>query len=84
MNTTLDRAPLNEALEVIAVSAPPSLSDWAVWLAELGFTSGERVALKTRAWPGGDPLVVRIGASTFALRAAEAACVQVRPLGATA
>ena len=26
---------------------------------------------------GGDPLVVRVGTSTFALRTAEAACVEV-------
>ena len=31
----------------------------------------------TRALPGGDPLVVRVGSSTFALRRVEAACVQV-------
>ena len=30
-----------------------------------------------RALPGGDPLVVRVGQSTFALRRAEAACVEV-------
>ena len=28
-------------------------------------------------WPAGDPLVVRIGGSTFALRRAEAAAVRV-------
>ena len=33
--------------------------------------------LITRGLPGGDPLVVRIGQSTFALRRAEAACVRV-------
>ena len=33
-----------------------------------------------RGLPGGDPLVVRIGQSTFALRRAEAACVQVTSL----
>ncbi len=32
-----------------------------------------------RGAPGGDPLVVRIGDSTFALRKAEAACVRVVP-----
>jgi ferrous iron transport protein A len=33
----------------------------------------------TRGRPGGDPLAVRVGHSTFALRRVEAACVQVRP-----
>ena len=32
-------------------------------------------------WPAGDPLVVRIGGSTFALRRAEAAAVRVTRLG---
>ena len=31
-------------------------------------------------WLGGDPLVVRIGGSTFALRRAEAAAVRVQRL----
>ena len=29
------------------------------------------------AWPGGDPIVVRVGHSRYALRRAEAACVRV-------
>jgi len=33
--------------------------------------------LMARGRPGGDPLVARIGQSTFALRRAEAACVRV-------
>ena len=33
---------------------------------------------------GGDPLVVRVGASTYALRRAEAACVQVVQAGGVA
>jgi ferrous iron transport protein A len=35
------------------------------------------VTLMVRGVPGGDPLVVRVGASTFAIRRAEAACVLV-------
>ena len=33
----------------------------------------------SRSQPGGDPLAVRVGQSTFALRRAEAACVLVQP-----
>ena len=40
---------------------------------------GERVTVPARSAWGGDPLVVRIGQSTFALRRAEAACVHVEP-----
>jgi ferrous iron transport protein A len=32
-----------------------------------------------RGLPGADPLVVRVGNSTFALRRAEAACVHLEP-----
>ena len=46
-------------------------------LRELGFVAGEHVAVLARAMPGADPLVVRIGQSTFALRRAEAACVEL-------
>jgi ferrous iron transport protein A len=46
-------------------------------LRDLGFVAGARCEIIARMWPGGDPLVVRIGVSTFALRRAEAAAVQV-------
>jgi ferrous iron transport protein A len=48
-------------------------------LADIGFVPGEAVSVVTHAWPGGDPLVVRVGHSRFALRRAEAACIQVLP-----
>lgn len=40
---------------------------------------GEQVELLARGALGGDPLVVRVGLSTFALRRAEAACILVEP-----
>jgi len=46
-------------------------------LADIGFVPGEGVSVVARAWPGGDPLVVRVGQSRFALRKAEADCVFV-------
>jgi ferrous iron transport protein A len=46
-------------------------------LRDLGFVAGARCEIVARMWLGGDPLVVRIGGSTFALRRAEAAAVQV-------
>ncbi len=71
---------LKQAATVVGVAAPPQAPEWSGWLAEIGFLPGERVQLLGRAVPGGDPLVVRVGDSTFALRVAEAACVQVQPL----
>jgi len=46
-------------------------------LRDLGFVAGTRCQIVARMWLGGDPLVVRIGGSTFALRRAEAAAVHV-------
>jgi ferrous iron transport protein A len=46
-------------------------------LEDIGFIRGEPVTLMARGAFGGDPLVIRIGMSTFALRKAEAACVLV-------
>ena len=53
-------------------------SEWGAWLEDLGFLAGEQGRLMARGVPGGDPLVVRIGLSTFALRRAEAVCVIVQ------
>ncbi|NDY93371.1 FeoA family protein [Ideonella livida] len=47
-------------------------------LAELGFLPGEPVQLVQRGPGGREPLAVRVGDSLFALRLAEARCVQVR------
>jgi ferrous iron transport protein A len=58
--------------------------EWARQLADIGFMPGEPVCVLRRGVPGGDPLVVRIGGSTFALRRAEAACIEVEPVSSAA
>jgi ferrous iron transport protein A len=73
-------APLRTACVVAGVTAPGNAPEWARWLAEIGFIAGEQVSVLARGMPGNDPLVVRAGSSTFALRRAEAGCVQVRLL----
>ena len=80
---TLAAAAIGEALVVREVLAPPDAPEWARWLDEIGFIADERVMVVARFVPGGDPLVVRIGDSTFALRRAEAACVHVAPSSST-
>jgi len=75
--TNLAQARLGQALRVRRLVPPAHAPEWAGLLAEIGFLPGEPVKLLNRALPGGDPLVVRIGESTFALRCAEAACVEV-------
>lgn len=76
----LDEAPLHVPFVVHRVAYPQGQDDWPQRLEELGFLPGERVTLLMRGWPGGDPIAVRVGHSTFALRRAEAACVQLRAL----
>lgn len=49
-------------------------------LRDLGFTPGARCEVVARMWLGGDPLVVRVGGSMFALRRAEASAVRVQRL----
>jgi ferrous iron transport protein A len=52
--------------------------DVALRLLEIGFLPGETVRVIARGYPGHDPLAVRVGHTTFALRGHEAALVQVR------
>lgn len=51
-------------------------------LRDLGFVAGARCEVIAKMWPVGDPMVVRVGGSTFALRRAEAAAVRVTRLEA--
>ncbi|RJG00255.1 FeoA family protein [Noviherbaspirillum sedimenti] len=74
---TLEHMPLRQSCLVQTVQAPDHAPEWLRWLEEIGFIAGEQVMLMARGVPGSDPLVVRVGTSTFALRRAEAACVRV-------
>lgn len=77
MQRSLDDLRVGTHFNVQRVSEHPDNTDWRAWLEEIGFLPGEEGKLVARGMPGGDPLVVRIGLSTFALRRAEAACVMV-------
>ncbi len=46
-------------------------------LLELGFVPGEPLEVVAAVWPGGDPIAVRLGNTTFALRRREARAVLV-------
>jgi len=74
----LSELPARTAAIILGVVVPDGQSEWQQLLADLGFVAGESVQVLRRAAPGGDPLVVRVGDSTYALRRAEAACVKVR------
>ena len=68
---------IGEKCVVRQLVAPSGMPEWLTQLEDIGFIVGEPVTLMARGAFGGDPLVVRIGLSTFALRKAEAACVLV-------
>ncbi|MGB3066898.1 MAG: FeoA family protein [Ottowia sp.] len=51
-------------------------------LLEIGFLPGETVRVIAHGRRGAEPVAVRIGQATFALRAREAALIRVRPLAA--
>jgi ferrous iron transport protein A len=65
----------------LSVPAPGTLASerdsMLARLRDLGFVAGARCEVIARMWFGGDPMAVRIGGSTFALRRREAAAVRV-------
>jgi ferrous iron transport protein A len=78
---TLNELPLKWEGRIRALSARSERGgrDLPERLAELGFLPGERVRVLARA-VFGDPIAVRTGSGTFALRRFEAACITVEPL----
>ncbi|GAC1427860.1 MAG: FeoA family protein [Burkholderiaceae bacterium] len=51
-------------------------------LLELGFTPGEQIRVVAESFPRRDPIAVRVGSSTFALRRREASMIQIRRIDA--
>jgi ferrous iron transport protein A len=74
---SLHAAPVGTSCVVRAVLAPASHPELKAQLEDIGFLPGETVLVTVRGFPGEDPLAIRVGQATFALRAAEAACVEV-------
>jgi ferrous iron transport protein A len=74
----LDQALLAVHYSVHELSYSAASAGWPQRLEELGFLPGERVSVLKHG-PTGEPLAVRVGHATYALRRAEAACVLVRP-----
>jgi ferrous iron transport protein A len=63
------------ALGPVAGLPPDQADGLLARLRDLGFVAGAHCRVVARMWPGGDPIAVRVGGSTFALRRAEAAAV---------
>lgn len=74
----LAEAPLNTAWRILQVQPNQEQTDLDQQLEEIGFLPGELVSVLTHGYPGHDPLVVRVGLSTFALRRAEAQAIQLQ------
>jgi ferrous iron transport protein A len=64
----------------VADRSPDLDADQLRRLGELGFLPGEPVQVQRRGPGGREPVAVRVGDSLFALRLAEARCVEVVPL----
>lgn len=61
----------------LQLDVQPHEHDVLLRLLEIGFLPGERLCVVARSFPGGDPLAVRIGRTTFALRRREASLIRV-------
>ena len=77
---TLDQLANNITMQVKSVRSFPELPETPHQLEEIGFIAGESVTILRRNPVGGDPLMVRIGLSTFALRKKEASLIELEDL----
>jgi ferrous iron transport protein A len=64
---------------VVSVSPGDAAAEMGRRLAELGFLPGEAVRVVARGLMAREPIAVRVGTGTFALRLFEAACIRVSP-----
>jgi ferrous iron transport protein A len=77
----LDELPLRASGRVVRLlaTADASEQELVLRLLEIGFLPGESVRVIAQGHPGRDPLAVRVGHTTFALRRFEAARIRVVP-----
>lgn len=61
----------------VAASGADISAEMVRRLVDLGFRAGETVRVIARGPMGGEPVAVRIGTATFALRRQEAACIGI-------
>ena len=74
---TLDLVELESLYRVSEVNAPKDAPQIKGQLEDIGFLPGEQVTLLRRGLLGKGPYMVRVGASTFALRQSEAHMIEV-------
>ena len=76
----LDQAENGQILRVKSIHSLPQSTELIHQLEDIGFIPGEQVSVLRRNILGGDPMMIRVGTSTFALRKNEAALVEVEPI----
>jgi ferrous iron transport protein A len=78
---SLDQLPDHQWATVLDVHRPQDAEsqELVLRLTEIGFVPGEAVRVIASGVPGREPLAVRLGHTTFALRRHEAALVRVTP-----
>lgn len=78
--TGLDQLPLHARALVTGMRPARDAQERAIALRllEIGFLPGEAVRVVARGGLGGNPIAVRVGQATFALRCREASMVQVQ------
>jgi len=76
---TLDQLAKDVSARVVdcMANSEPHSHEVVLRLMELGFLPGESVRVIAVGFPGADPLAVRVGQATFALRRHEAALVHI-------
>jgi ferrous iron transport protein A len=77
----LDQLPDHQWATVLDVARPEGAEDreLVLRLTEIGFVPGESVRIVASGMPGREPIAVRLGHTTFALRRHEAALIHVAP-----
>jgi len=73
----LDQVELDLSYRVRAVNAPKGAPQIKGQLEDIGFLPGEQVTLLRKGLLKKGPYLVRVGASTFALRQSEARMIEV-------
>lgn len=73
----LDLVDLHSPCRVSGVNAPKGAPQIKGQLEDIGFLPGEQVTLLRKGLLGKGPYMVRVGASTFALRQSEARMIEV-------
>ncbi|MDM0024255.1 FeoA family protein [Variovorax saccharolyticus] len=78
---SLDQLPNHQWATVLDVLRPEEVEgrELVLRLTEIGFVPGEAVRIVATGVPGREPLAVRLGHTTFALRRHEASLIRVTP-----